>query len=121
MGKTVDYEWAIEQHITYDERYPEDYPEVGGQQIEEIVDAMYHADKFKDLPALNAPYRDEEAAGVVSEHYVLIRDDWSAGYGGRAWAYATAEGMPETFEDAGRPTSIRVPKRFIQQYDRAQK
>ncbi len=114
----IGYEWAIEQHITRDERWPEDVPgapELAGKPIVEVVDAVYHAPKFSDLPALNPPYRDEEAAGVVSEHYVLIRDEWDDG--GRWWAYVTPEGLPETFEDAGHPTNIRVPKRFVQQYN----
>ena len=107
----IEYEWAIERFIIYDERWPD------GQVKDDILDTD-HRNKLSHLGPLEGDHRDEKAKGLVSERYVLIRDECSEfGVQDRWWAYPTDAGMPEVFESAGgHPTTVRVPRRFLAEY-----
>jgi len=98
---TIRYEWDIETVCT---------------ESEDILDHD-HRDRLAEFgieELIHAINQDTEPGNNFTR-LVLVRDDDN----GRSWAYVTDEGkMPEQFLDAYDRPVAKVPKRFVEEFNR---
>jgi hypothetical protein len=102
----VDYEWDIE---------------ITDNKTKECQD-HWHADKLKDLLWANPKSKEyeEHKSYYPNRHFVLVlvRDEGNDfdGVTARSWAYVENNKMPTEFDDG-----IKVPKRFLIEYEKVWK